>query len=218
MKQSKQECVRTQTTVWLGDSPAEDHLSETLERLFRQWLSEDVSELFLGINPLDLNVLGEMRPEPVDLDIIELRLGSGLARIQVGKGFSRSVVFPTCHFESRQVFIWDSNGFGHSHGQIPQRQDILHSSGQGIIFSHHCAKCNGILELGRPDYWTVIDADDEPGPGLDRNRIIPRFLSMQRQKVSINMTVHEEPVKLCRLQNHPLLTGPFQILAYLDEG
>jgi len=64
----------------------------------------------------------------------------------------------------------------------------------------------------------VIDADDEPGPGLDRNRIIPRFLSMQRQEVSINVAVHEEPVKLGRLQNHPLLMGPFQILAYSDEG
>jgi len=218
MKQSKQECVRTQTTVRLRDSPAKDLLSETLERLFRKWLSENVSELFLGVNPLDLNVLGEMRPEPVDLDIVKLRPGSGLARIQVGKGFSHSVVFPTCHFESGQMFIWDSNSFGHSHGQIPHGQDIPYSIGQGIIFSHHRAECSGILELGRPDYWTVIDADDEPSPGLDRDRIIPRFLSMQRQKVSINMAVHEEPVKLGRLQNHPLLTGPFQVLSYSDEG
>jgi len=65
MKQSKQECVRTQTTARLGDSPAKDLLSETLERetlerLFRKWLSEDVSELFLGVNPLDLNVLEAM--------------------------------------------------------------------------------------------------------------------------------------------------------------
>jgi len=159
-----------------------------------------------------------MRPEPMDLDIMELRPGLGLARIQVAKGFSRGVVFPTCHFESRQVFIWDSNGFGHSHGQIPQGQDIPHSSGQDIMFSHHHAKCNEILELGRPDCWAMIDADDEPSPGLDRNRIIPRFLSMQRQKVSINMAVHEEPVKLGRLQNHPLFTGLFQVLAYSDEG
>jgi len=64
----------------------------------------------------------------------------------------------------------------------------------------------------------MIDADDEPGPGLYRNRIILGFFSMQRQKVSINMTVHEEPVKLGQLQNHPLFTGPFQILAYSDEG
>jgi len=141
-----------------------------------------------------------------------------LTRIQVGKGFSCSVVFPTCHFESGQVFIWDSDSFGHSHGQIPQRQDIPHSSGQGIIFSHHRAKCNGVLELGRPDYWAMIDADDEPGPGLDRHRIIPRFLSMQGQKVSINMAVHEEPVKLGRLQNHSFFKCPFQILAYSDEG
>jgi len=209
---------KNSTTVQLRDSLAEDLLSEMLEWLFRKWLGEDVSELFLGVNPLDLNVLGEMRPEPMDLDIIELRPGSGLTRIQVGKGFSHSFVFPTCHFESRQVFIWDSNGFGHSHGQIPQGQDIPHSSGQGITFSHHRAKCNGILELGRPDYWAMIDADDEPGHGLDRNRIILRFLSIQRQKISINMAVHEEPVKLGWLQNHPLFTGPFQILAYSDEG
>jgi len=54
----------------------------------------------------------------------------------------------------------------------------------------------------------MIDADNEPGPGLCRNRIIPRFLSMQRQKVSINMAVHEKPVKLGRFQNHPLIMGP----------
>jgi len=123
---------KNSTKVRLRDSAAEDLFSETLERLFRKWLSEDVSELFLGVNPLEMNVLGEMRPEPMDFDITELRPGSGLARIQVGKGFSCSVVFPTCHFESRQVFIRDSNSFGHSHGQIPQRQDITHSSGQGI--------------------------------------------------------------------------------------
>jgi len=86
------------------------------------------------------------------------------------------------------------------------------------MFSHHRAECNGILELGRPDHWTVIDADDEPGPGLDRNRIIPWFLSMQRQKVSTNVAVHEEPVKLGWLQNHPLLVGSFQMLACSDEG
>jgi len=41
---------------------------------------------------------------------------------------------------------------------------------------------------------------------------------MQRQKVNINMAVHEESVKLGRLQNHPLFTGPFQVLAYSNEG
>jgi len=80
------------TEVWLRDSPAKDLLSETLERSFRKWLSEDVSELFLGVNSLDLNVLREVRPEPMDFDIIELRPGSGLTRIQVGKGFSAAVL------------------------------------------------------------------------------------------------------------------------------
>ena len=46
--------------VKLRDSPADDLLSETLERLFRKWLSEDVSELFLGVDPLDMNVLREV--------------------------------------------------------------------------------------------------------------------------------------------------------------
>jgi len=68
-------CKRS-TKVRLRDSPADDLLSETLKRLFRKWLGEDVSKLFLGVNPLDLNVLREMRPEPMDLDIIELRPGS----------------------------------------------------------------------------------------------------------------------------------------------
>jgi len=53
------------------------------ERLFRKWLSEDVSQLFLGVDPLDLNVLREMRPKPMNIHIIELGPGSGLARIQV---------------------------------------------------------------------------------------------------------------------------------------
>jgi len=72
---------KNSTTVRLRDSPAEDLLSETLERLFRKWLTEDVSELFIGVNPLGLNVLGEMRPEPMDLAMTELGPGSGLARI-----------------------------------------------------------------------------------------------------------------------------------------
>ena len=107
------------TEVWLRDSPAKDLLSETLERSFRKWLSEDVSELFLGVNSLDLNVLREVRPEPMDFDIVELGSRSGLAGIQVGKGFSCSANFLTCHFESRQVFIWDSNCLGYCHGQVP---------------------------------------------------------------------------------------------------
>jgi len=49
-----------QSTARLGDSPAEDLLSETLEWLLRKWLGEDVRELFLGVNPLDLNVFGEV--------------------------------------------------------------------------------------------------------------------------------------------------------------
>jgi len=59
-RQSKQECVRMQTTAQLGDSPAEDLLSETLEWLLRKWLGENVRELFLGVNSLDLNVFGEV--------------------------------------------------------------------------------------------------------------------------------------------------------------
>jgi len=150
MKQSKQECARTQAAVQLGDSPAEDLLSESLERLFRKWLSEDVSELFLGVNLLDLNVFREMRPEPVDLDITELGPGSGLSRVQVGWGFSRSVVFPTCHFESEQVFIWDSNCFGHSHGQVPQGQ---HPPPTAV----DKARCSAIIVLSAMESWSLED-------------------------------------------------------------
>jgi len=86
------------------------------------------------------------------------------------------------------------------------------------VFGHHRAKGNQVLQLGGPDNGTVVDEEEEPGPGLDRHRIIPRFLFMQRQEVSINIAVHEEPVKLSRLQNHSLTKCALKMLVYLDEG
>jgi len=41
---------------------------------------------------------------------------------------------------------------------------------------------------------------------------------MQRQKVSVNMAVHEEPVKLGWLQNHSLIRCALKTLAYSDKG
>jgi len=65
-------------------SPSEDFLPEKLKGLSWKWLGEDVCQLVLGVNSLNSEMLIEMRPEPMDFDIVELGPWSGASRLHVG--------------------------------------------------------------------------------------------------------------------------------------
>ena len=109
-------------------SPSEDLLPEKLKGLSWKWLGEDVCPLVLGVNSLNSEMFIEMRPEPMDFDIVELGPWSCASGLQVGKCPRSIIVFMTSHFESGHMLFWNPNSFGNSLGQIPQRQDISHSS------------------------------------------------------------------------------------------
>ena len=202
----------------LNISPAEDLLPEELEGLSWKWLGEDVSQLVLGVHSLNQKVFIQVRAEPMDLVIIELGSRSVASGLQVGQDASSLIVLMASHLEGRQVFLWNPNSLGNSLCEGSKRKDISHGGGESIVFSHHGAQRNGVLELAGPNKWTVVEANDEASSRLDRHRVSPRFLSMETHEVGVNKTIHEEMVQSCRLQDHALVLSALEILAYSDEG
>jgi len=118
-KQTKH--VRTPHFQSPGISPSEDLLPEKLKGLSWKRLGEDVCQLVLGVNSLNSEMLIEMRPEPVDFDIVLVELGpwSCASGFHVGKCPRSIIVLMTCHFEGGHMLFWNPNSLGNSLGQIP---------------------------------------------------------------------------------------------------
>jgi len=116
------------------------------------------------------------------------------------------------------MFFGNANSLSNCLNKTSKWEDIAHCRGQSTVLCHHGAQRNGVLELAGPDQRAVIQANDEACLGLDRSGVCPRFLSVETTEVTVHMHVHEQSVDSRRLQDHALVLGSPETLAYLDEG
>ena len=63
--------------------PSHHLLPQELKCVLREWLGEQICDLVLGVDLRHCDVRLELRPKPMHLHVIKLRLCSVLARIQV---------------------------------------------------------------------------------------------------------------------------------------